>query len=161
MQNNSPNIKSPIDTKTSIVNFAYNSVILLLAGIILFLIYSIILKFTKDDKVENVTVSNVGKPSEVIQVEVLNASDVAGVADRFTEYLRNNKFDVVGTGNYPGQKLEQTLVIDRKGNIENAKMIAKQLGIKELNVIQQLNDDYLLDVSVIVGKDYYTLNPNK
>ena len=33
--------------------------------------------------------------------------------------------------------------------------------INKKNVIQQLNDDYFLDVTIIIGKDYYKLKPLK
>lgn len=99
--------------------------------------------------------------SDIIQVEVLNGTSVQGIAERFTDFLRNNNFDVVNVGNYIHHDMDETLVIDRIGNMANAFKIAKALGVKNENVIQQLNNNYLLDVSVIIGKDYFTLKPIK
>jgi len=40
-----------------------------------------------------------------------------------------------------------------------AQRVARALGVKEGNVIQQINPDYFVDVSVIIGKDFTQLNP--
>ena len=83
------------------------------------------------------------------------------IGDRFTDFLRNNNFDVVNIGNYIRFDMDETLVIDRIGNKANAYKVAEALGVKRENVIQQLNHDYFLDVSVVIGRDYYTLKPLK
>jgi hypothetical protein len=103
--------------------------------------------------------SNQQFPSEIIQVEVLNGCGVKGLADRFTDYLRQNNVDVVNIKNYISFDVDHSIVIDRIGNKANAFKIAEILGIKKENVIQQLNDGYFLDVSVVIGKDYYKLSP--
>ncbi len=64
-------------------------------------------------------------------------------------------------GNYISFDVENTIVIDRTGNIQNAYDVAEALGVDKQDVIQQINKDYFLDVSVIVGKDYNKLIPNK
>jgi hypothetical protein len=43
----------------------------------------------------------------------------------------------------------------------NAFKVAKSLGIKNENVIQQLNKEYFLDVSIVIGRDYFNLTPFK
>lgn len=96
-----------------------------------------------------------------LQVEVLNGCGISGVADRFTDYLRNNQFDVVNMGNYIRFDMDETLVIDRIGNMANAQKTAKALGVKNSNILQQLNQEYFLDVSIVIGRDYYTLQPFK
>ena len=99
--------------------------------------------------------------SDMIQVEVLNGCGVSAIGDRFTDFLRNNNFDVVKNGNYISFDIDESLVIDRTGNMANAYKVAKALGIKNENVIQQLNKDYFLDVSIVVGRDYFNLAPFK
>jgi hypothetical protein len=99
--------------------------------------------------------------SDIIQVEVLNGCGIGGVADRFTDFLRANNFDVVNVGNYVSFDVDECLVIDRSGNMANAYKVAKSLGIKNENVIQQLNKDYFLDVSIVIGRDYFNLAPFK
>jgi hypothetical protein len=151
---------SEVDVKTSTFNMFLNITIFLLAGLIIYMGYSFFIKLTDrgDTGFENV---NNAVPSEIIQAEIQNGCGVSGVADRFTDYLRKNDIDIVGSGNYISFDIDETMVIDRIGNKANAEKIAEILGIKKKNVIQQLNDDYFLDVSVIIGKDYFKLNPLK
>ncbi len=113
----------------------------------------------RSERTEIVEEVNGDVPSEIIQVEILNGCGVTGIADRFTDFLRNSNIDVVNTGNYYTFDIDETMVIDRIGNVSNAKKIAQLLGIKPEKAFSQLNDDYFLDVTVIVGKDYHKLKP--
>jgi len=102
--------------------------------------------------------------SEIIQLNVLNGCGVSGVADRYTDYLRSHNFDVVELGNYiiggrVNYNVDETFVIDRIGNKANALKVAEILGIEKVNVIEQINENYFLDVSLVIGKDYYKLKP--
>jgi len=98
---------------------------------------------------------------DIIQVDVRNGCGVSGVADRYTDFLRSKGFDVADIGNYVSSDVDETLIIDRIGNMANAYKVAKSLGIKNENVIQQLNKDYFIDVTVVIGKDYFSLTPFK
>lgn len=97
---------------------------------------------------------------EVIQLEVLNGCGVAGLANDFTSALRKNGFDVVETGNFDNFNMEQTLVISRTHNTENARRVARALGISEENVIVEASDDFYLDATVVIGSDYQSLKLN-
>ena len=99
------------------------------------------------------------KPSAMVQVEVLNGCGVSGIADKATDFLRKNNFDVVQTGNYSSFNMDKSLVIDRTGNKANAEKVASALGIDKKNIVQQINNDYLLDCSIVIGKDYFQLKP--
>lgn len=98
--------------------------------------------------------------SKVIQVEVLNGCGVSGVANKFTSVLRKDGFDVVQIGNFNTFNVEHTMVIDRSGNIENAKRVAKALGINPNHVIQEVSPNYYLDATVVIGSDYENLKTN-
>ncbi|MBI4548866.1 MAG: LytR C-terminal domain-containing protein [Ignavibacteriae bacterium] len=97
------------------------------------------------------------KMPPVIQLDVMNGCGVNGVGMKFATYLREQGFDVVEVKNYKTFNVPQSVVIDRVGNVEAARGIARILGIPEKHVIQQINLDYFVDVSVIVGLDYLTL----
>jgi len=146
--------------KSTTNNFFLNIIIFLLAAIIIFVSYSLFVKITNqsDNGIEN---NKKQTASEIIQLEVLNGCGVAGAADRFTDFLREHNFDVVNVGNYFTFNVDETIVVDRIGNLENARKVARSLGVQRTNVIQQLNNNYFLDVSVIIGKDYYKLKPIK
>jgi len=98
--------------------------------------------------------SESGKP---IQLDVLNGCGVSGAASKVTSFLRHRGFDVVDIRNYKRFDLLETLVIDRVGNLATARQVAQTLGVKRENIIQEINPDYFVDVSVVIGKDYSSL----
>lgn len=154
--NNSSDRMSPKESK----NIFLTLFILILALLILYMGLSMYSRVRSYKKAEQQKAMH-EVPADIIQVEVLNGCGTGGVADRFTEYLRRNKFDVVNMSNYRSFDIDETLVVDRTGNKANAYRVADALGINRKNVIQQLNNDYFLDVSIIIGKDYLKLNPLK
>ncbi len=139
-------------------NFILNVIIILLSVAIIFMGLSFYKKVAHSSQAENLKEDN-SKPLAKIQVEVLNGCGIGGVADRFTDYLRNNNFDVVQMGNYISYDIEKTIVIDRTGNMAKAYKVAAALGVDRKNVIQQINKNYFLDVSIIIGKDFNNLKP--
>lgn len=100
-------------------------------------------------------------PSKVIQLDVQNGCGAKGAGAKFTAFLREAGFDVVDVKNYSSSRVERTLVIDRLGNLAAAKKVAAALGVGESNIIQQINPDYFVAVSVVIGEDYSSLNPGK
>jgi hypothetical protein len=94
---------------------------------------------------------------KILQVEVLNGCGVSGVANKFTDHLRANGFDVVKTDNYESFNVLRTVVIDRRGNLENAISVAKAMGLGEERVLQEVHEAYLIDATVILGKDFRQL----
>ena len=94
-----------------------------------------------------------------IQVEVLNGCGRSGVAEKLTDFLRAKGFDVVKLGNYRSFEIESSIVISRNEGIQNAEKVAVAVGLKYENVIEQINPEYLLDVTFILGKDYKNLIP--
>lgn len=96
---------------------------------------------------------------DVIQVEVRNGCGVPDVASKVTEYLREKGFDVVRTGNFESFNEDSSRVIDRVGNVQAAEKVATVLGLSKDRVAQQVDESYYLDVSVVIGADYHTLQP--
>ncbi|MCK4754880.1 MAG: LytR C-terminal domain-containing protein [Calditrichia bacterium] len=132
------------------------------------------LKLQKDDTqppesgIEEITTSPVEPEEEerqpppmvhTIQVEILNGCGINGVARIFQSLLRENGFDVVNTENYVVKgkvfwKVDQTFIIDQIGVAEQAKSIAKALGIPLTNIESRENPAAIYDISVVIGKDY-------
>lgn len=104
------------------------------------------------------------QPSEligsIIQLEVLNGCGESGIANNFTNLLRSNGFDVVEVGNFERFDVENTFVISRSSSFDNAKRVANALGVDEKNIIREESEDFYLDVTVVLGKDYKNLNTN-
>ena len=98
------------------------------------------------------------KPQHPLQIEVLNGCGVTGVANRFTDFLRERGFDVIKTDNFESFNVLKTVVIDRRGVRDNGIRIAEALGLGNERVLQEVNEAYLIDATVVVGKDYRQLN---
>lgn len=96
--------------------------------------------------------------SNVIQIEVLNGCGVPGVATAYTSTLRSYGFDVVETGNYDHFDVENTFVISRSSKMENARRVASAIGIPESQILREESHEFYLDVTLIIGSDYETLN---
>lgn len=75
--------------------------------------------------------------------------------------MRANKIDVVNLGNYRSFEIENSIIISRNEKILNAEKVAAIVGLDRSRIIQQINPDYLLDVTFILGRDYRNLIPIK
>lgn len=129
--------------------FAFVNLSLIVVSVSLIVIISIkVFPLFKDED------KPVAKHNHTIQVEVLNGSGTAGLADRFTDFLRSKNFDVIKTGNFSSFDIDNTFLIDRCGKKEYAFELADSLGINKSNVIQQSNKYYYLDVTLVIGKDF-------
>lgn len=159
--------KQPLEKKIppATSNIILNIAIGVLAVFIIFLGYKIFQRINQENKETSQIQANetIKKdlPSQIIQVEVLNGCGTSGVADKFTGFLREKNLDVVQSGNYLTFDVENTLILNRTGNKANAKKTADILGIDYKNIVEQKNDDYLLDLSIVIGKDYFKLKPYK
>lgn len=96
--------------------------------------------------------------SNIIQLEVLNGCGVPGVATKYTGSLRTFGFDVVETGNFHHYNVQKSLVISRSGQMENARRVAAAVGISEDQILREESPDYYLDVTLVIGADYKSLN---
>ncbi len=96
-------------------------------------------------------------PDQRPQVEVLNGCGVSGVAALTHGYLRRFGFDVVNVENAAAFDYKETIVIDRGGDEQVARRLARIIGTE--NIIRQIRPDLMLQVTVILGADYENLNP--
>ncbi len=151
-------------------NYSLNISIIILAALTTYLAYNFVTRMwasptgnkQKDILSDTSSVHITRQPSrQTLQIDVQNGSGVQGIANKFTDYLRTNGFDVVETGNFSTSDIKTTMVIDRTGNIKNAKKVANALGVSEKYVIQQISKDYLLDATVVIGADYMEQKPYK
>ena len=96
---------------------------------------------------------------EIHQVEIRNGVGISGVAEQMRTYLRAKGYDVVGVGNHESFDVEQTIIVDRIGNLSIARQVATSLGLPMDRIRQELRNEFQLDVSVILGKDYGIIPP--
>ncbi len=83
-----------------------------------------------------------------IRVEVLNATTTRGLARRASLYLRDLGFDVVAIGTAAEQR-DSTLVIDRAGNEEWARLLSRAVG--DASIEAQPDSSRYLDLTVLLG----------
>lgn len=83
-----------------------------------------------------------------IRVEVLNATRVRGLARRGTMHLRDRGFDVVETSTRAEQR-DSTLVLDRSGHPEWARLVADAMG--GARVESRPDSLRYVDVTVLIG----------
>ncbi|MGD8306578.1 MAG: LytR C-terminal domain-containing protein [Ignavibacteria bacterium] len=135
-----------------------NASLVILTLVILFLGYRLLDRFGAFNI--NDESGKLNQTEKIIQIEVLNGCGVDAIADKFTEMLRKENFDVVHTGNYRSFNIDESIIIDRAGNIKNARLLAGVIGMNDNRIINQVNKDYFLDVTLIIGKDYKQLFKN-
>lgn len=148
--------KNNSDSNTFALNAAIGFLSLLLFLLLFGLFTRIIYPRIQNQRAEE-TPELIG---DIIQLEVLNGCGVAGLADRFTFALRQNGFDVVETGNFDNFNMESTIVISRTYNTENARRVARALGVNEQNILIEASEDFYLDATVVIGSDYKSLKLN-
>ena len=162
--------------KRNYKNLFLNISLLVSIFLVVYLLYTSIRGEKGEIKDEQLTFSidevekNEGKDNErkIYKIQVLNGCGVDKIAERFTNFLRQNGFDVIETGNYTllGRRkddyyfdMRETIVIDRSGRLSLARDVARILGTD--NIIKQFSSDLMVDVTVIIGKDYKSLSVYK
>ena len=94
-------------------------------------------------------------------IEVLNGTDVNGLAKAFSDYLRKEGFDVVKVDNAESNNYRTTKVIDLKSasprTASSAKKVAEKLGVDPDKVLTMLDEVSQADVRVILGADHVHL----
>lgn len=97
------------------------------------------------------------------KVVVLNGCGRAGLASVFVSKLRELGFDVVNGlgGNADTFDFDISVVVDRKGVRGKAEAVGNALGISTI-LDQRSDNPYLIeDVTVILGRDWNTLQAVK
>lgn len=143
-------LKSKKDWKSRLIKFFIGLVLI----IDLVLVFFILRQCSKPEVTEEVIQEQIVP----LQLEVLNGCGVPGVAAKYTDYLRSKGFDIVKTDNYESFNVLKTVVIDRRGNRNNGVRVAEALGLEQERVLQEVNEAYLIDATVILGRDFSVLS---
>lgn len=140
--------------------FALNAVIGFLSLLLFLLIFGLFTRIVYP-RIQNQRAEEQSQLiGDIIQLEVLNGCGVSGLANQFTSVLRKNGFDVVETGNFDNFDMQETIIISRTYNTDNAKRVAEALGIEPKNILVEASDDFYLDATIVIGSDYNSLNLN-
>jgi hypothetical protein len=84
-----------------------------------------------------------------IKVEVLNATDIRGLARRGTAVMRDLGFDVVSSGN-ASEQLDSTVVLVRSGRMDWGELAAEALG--GARVEARPDSSRYLDLTILLGR---------
>ncbi|OGU12659.1 MAG: hypothetical protein A2X61_10935 [Ignavibacteria bacterium GWB2_35_12] len=97
--------------------------------------------------------------NQTVQVNIINACSVDGIAKKMKDYLNKQGIKVVSIGN-SSSPVEKSFI--KGGSDENKSLnLASIIGIdKSLIKTQQKNSDYQI-ISVVIGKDFSQLKPFK
>ncbi len=101
------------------------------------------------------------RKGERIQINVLNGSGRMRLAQRFTDYLRARKFDVVDMENYKDTNVARTFIIDRVGDSVSAQKIAYALGVPDSFIRREIDTEEYVKADLVIGRDFQALNPMK
>lgn len=83
-----------------------------------------------------------------VRVEVLNASEVRGLARQATLFLRDVGFDVVRFSGDEARR-DSTLIVDRTGHPEWARWASEAMG--GASVVSRPDSGRLVDLTILVG----------
>jgi polyisoprenyl-teichoic acid--peptidoglycan teichoic acid transferase len=89
-----------------------------------------------------------------ITVEVLNGTRTAGLANRARELLQSYDFEVMAPNNADNDQYANTVVLDRKGNLDNAKKVADIIHCTRVYAKPDPQLDQAVDVTLILGRDF-------
>lgn len=103
--------------------------------------------------------SRVDVPNQdAVSVEILNGCGAHGIANVFSEVLREKQYDVVSVGNADTFDYERCVLIDR-GRVDRKKIekVASLLGVSRDRILQIESQTSQSDVTLILGADYSSL----
>jgi len=135
-----------------ILTFLGMIVFLILAGSLLTRIY-----YHKSSEKENPAPE---KESfrESVQINILNATQVPGIASQARAFLREKEIDVVEIGNFESP-VAASYIIDRVGDFKSAQKLAKAAGIKDSLIVEEIDSALFLKCTLILGEDFKRLTP--
>jgi hypothetical protein len=158
-----PNLETFSNIKTKIKGMkkvhVLNTVIGVLSCVTLVLFLSFMHRIFLEPSVDPyVNMTETNKPEEIIQISVLNACGINGLAGKTREYLRRRGYDVVEIGNYP-EVLDQSIICDRTGDFTSAEKVAFAMGIQDSCIITEPDSTLFIRASIIIGNDFHELKP--
>ena len=89
-----------------------------------------------------------------ITVEVLNGTKTAGLANRARDLFQSYDLEVMAPNNADNDQYINTVVLDRKGNMDNAKKVADIIRCTRIFSKPDPQMDQAVDVTVILGRDF-------
>gem|GEM_PF-766347 len=141
--------------KEKIIRISLNVINALLIIFVTLLIMSFTNRVLLSPPVDSNLEENIEKLNnlEIIQVSILNSTEINGLANKARTFLQLRNFDVVEIGNSKGI-LPKTIVIDRMGDFASAKKVAKAFGVADSLIKTDIDSSLFVRASIIIGQDY-------
>ena len=89
-----------------------------------------------------------------VSVEILNGTNINGLASRTAQIFRSYGFQIASVSNADRDDYERTVVLDRRGNVEAVRRVAELIRCSRIHSKIDRNRDETIDVTVILGKDF-------
>ena len=89
-----------------------------------------------------------------ITVEVLNGTKTPGLANRARDLFQSYDLEVVPPNNADNDQYQNTVVLDRKGKLDDAKKVADIIRCTRVYSRPDPQMDQAVDVTVILGRDF-------
>jgi anionic cell wall polymer biosynthesis LytR-Cps2A-Psr (LCP) family protein len=89
-----------------------------------------------------------------VAIEVLNGTNVGGLARRAANVFQSYGYDVVSVANADNADYQRTVVLDRKGRLEVAQRLANLIRCQRVYSRLEETIDMSIDVTIILGTDF-------
>ena len=139
----------------------FTIVIVLFTSAVLFGGWFLVDKMIFSQKVNSKLETSSSKHEQAIQLEILNSTNVDGLANKMMNYLRKRGFDVVRVGNYSNLSEIKSIIIERSAKLNTAVSVAQTLGIADSCIYRKPDSTLFLNCTVVIGNDYKNLAPFK
>ena len=97
------------------------------------------------------------KTGHKIQVEIWNGCGIPNLASMYTDFLREEGFDVLDSKNADNFDYIETKLLHHRGDVERALVLADIMTIDKTRIIEDKNENLFYDLTLIIGKDYMNL----
>ncbi|HQQ67361.1 MAG TPA: LytR C-terminal domain-containing protein, partial [Candidatus Cloacimonadota bacterium] len=87
-----------------------------------------------------------------IKVVILNGCGFEQLASEFAAAISHKNIEVVSLGDTPRPIYDKSIIVIRKGDMQDLKRLQKMTGITRWTSAQ--NEYYSADFDIIVGRDY-------
>ena len=98
------------------------------------------------------------KTGHRIKLEVLNGCGQINVAVMYQDFLRDGGFDVMDAKNASSFNYKFSKILIHRGDIEMAYFLSNIMGIVDSLIIKDIDESLMIDISLIIGKDFKSLN---
>jgi hypothetical protein len=89
-----------------------------------------------------------------VAIEVLNGTNVGGLARRAANVFQSYGYDIVTVANADNADYQRTVVLDRKGRLDVAQRVAELIRCQRVYSRFEETVDMSVDVTIILGTDF-------